>query len=201
MRTQRFRQRVERGERGVALVEFALVLPLLAMLMLGTFSGGIAYNRKITMTNAVREAARYGATLAPSTIPLPPPSTCCGIDLWVNRVADAVVENAEGELDPGDPGREICVAYVYPAADAIVADTDPIHKQKSHMVRRTTSDTTPSAQAFGTSARCISNDGLGAQDRRVQITVKRGSELELLFTNVNLTLTARSVARFEATSF
>lgn len=53
-----------RDERGTALVEFALILPLLMALLMGTISGGIAYNRKLSMTNAVREGARYGATLA-----------------------------------------------------------------------------------------------------------------------------------------
>lgn len=51
------------GERGAALVEFALILPVLASLLLGTVTGGAAYHRKITMTDAVREGSRFGATL------------------------------------------------------------------------------------------------------------------------------------------
>lgn len=191
-------RRRERGERGVALVEFALVLPLIVTLMLGMFTGGLAFNRDIKMTNAVREAARFGATYAPSTIPIPPPSTCCGIDIWVNQVADAVVENAGGELAPGVPGRKICVAYVYPLFDGFTGPGDPRHPQVSHMVTRTS---TSSSSAIGSAARCILNDGLGTNDRRVQITVERGSELELLFIDHKLTLKARSVALFEATSF
>jgi Flp pilus assembly protein TadG len=53
----------KKDERGTALVEFALVLPLLMSLRLGTITGGLAYNRKLSMSNAVREGARYGATL------------------------------------------------------------------------------------------------------------------------------------------
>ncbi len=34
-----------RDERGAALVEFALLLPLLMCLLLGTVTGGIAYNK------------------------------------------------------------------------------------------------------------------------------------------------------------
>ncbi|MFP5377848.1 MAG: TadE/TadG family type IV pilus assembly protein [Acidimicrobiia bacterium] len=194
--TRRFRRRVERGERGAALVEFALILPLFLTLVLGMFSGGLAYSRKITLTNAAREGARYGATLAPSTV-LPPSATCCGIDYWVTKVADAVEQNAEGDLDAGVDGREICVAYVYPAADANPSNVDAIHREKSHMVVRTTSDTT----SFGPTARCIANDGLGTNDRRVQVTVQRGSEIQLLFVSYDVTLTAQSVTRFEATSF
>ena len=45
------------------MVEFALVLPILMALILGLVTGGAAYNRKLSMTNAVREGARFGATL------------------------------------------------------------------------------------------------------------------------------------------
>ena len=52
-----------RDERAAALVELAIVLPLVIALILGLFTGGMAYNRKITIVNAAREASRYGATL------------------------------------------------------------------------------------------------------------------------------------------
>jgi hypothetical protein len=51
-------------ERGQALVEFALILPILAMLLLGTITGGFALNQKQQMNHAVREGARYAATVA-----------------------------------------------------------------------------------------------------------------------------------------
>lgn len=50
------------GERGAVAVEFALVLPLLAMLMFGIVTFGLAYNDHLALTNAVREASRFGAT-------------------------------------------------------------------------------------------------------------------------------------------
>lgn len=43
-------------------VEFALVLPLLVMLLLGVTTTGLSYSRAIGVTNAVREGARFGAT-------------------------------------------------------------------------------------------------------------------------------------------
>jgi Flp pilus assembly protein TadG len=51
-----------RAERGASAVEFALVLPLLVMLVLGIFEFGLAYNTKITLTHAAREGARAQAT-------------------------------------------------------------------------------------------------------------------------------------------
>ena len=50
-----------RRERGQELVEFALILPLLLLLMVGIFEFGyvvFAYN---TLSNAVREGARFGS--------------------------------------------------------------------------------------------------------------------------------------------
>lgn len=50
-----------RKQRGQELVEFALILPLLLLLMVGIFEFGyvvFAYN---TLSNAVREGARYGS--------------------------------------------------------------------------------------------------------------------------------------------
>lgn len=50
------------AQRGTALVEFALVLPLLLVLVMGIIDFGRAYQTQIMLTNAVREGARLGAT-------------------------------------------------------------------------------------------------------------------------------------------
>ena len=43
------------------MTEFALVLPLLALLLFGVIQFGIAFNNYITLTDAVRAGARKGA--------------------------------------------------------------------------------------------------------------------------------------------
>lgn len=48
-------------ERGAAAVEFAILLPLLLMLVLGTIEFGRAYNAQITLTNAARDGVRVMA--------------------------------------------------------------------------------------------------------------------------------------------
>ena len=48
----------KRGEDGVAAVEFALLLPLLVLLLFGLIQFGLALNTRIQATNAAREAAR-----------------------------------------------------------------------------------------------------------------------------------------------
>jgi len=53
------------ARRGQSLVEFALVLPLLVLIVAGIFDLGRAFFASITITNAARVGARYG-TLHPS---------------------------------------------------------------------------------------------------------------------------------------
>lgn len=49
-----------KGEKGAAAVEFALVLPLLVVLLVGMMEFGLALWRQEMITNATREAARAG---------------------------------------------------------------------------------------------------------------------------------------------
>jgi Flp pilus assembly protein TadG len=51
----------QNSERGAAAVEFAILLPLLLMLVLGTIEFGRAYNAQITLTNAARDGVRVMA--------------------------------------------------------------------------------------------------------------------------------------------
>jgi len=49
------------GERGAAAVEFALILPLLVMLVFGIIQFSIAYNRQQGLHAAAREGARIAS--------------------------------------------------------------------------------------------------------------------------------------------
>jgi Flp pilus assembly protein TadG len=48
-------------ERGAAAVEFALVLPVLVLLLLGIVELGMAFNTQLTLTAAAREGVRVMA--------------------------------------------------------------------------------------------------------------------------------------------
>jgi Flp pilus assembly protein TadG len=52
-----------RSDRGAALVEFALVVPLLMMMMCATIDFGLAVYTLNNLTAAAREGGRYAATL------------------------------------------------------------------------------------------------------------------------------------------
>ena len=49
------------SERGAAAVEFALVAPILVLLILGIMEFGRAYNAQVSLTNAAREGVRVMA--------------------------------------------------------------------------------------------------------------------------------------------
>lgn len=63
---------VARNEKGAVMVEFALVLPLLVLLVFGFLKSGLAMNGKIDSTHLTAEGARYVAVNQnPSDPPVP----------------------------------------------------------------------------------------------------------------------------------
>jgi len=54
-------KRREQKEKGQALVEFVVILPVLLMVLWGIFQFGIAFNDYIQVTSAAREGARKAA--------------------------------------------------------------------------------------------------------------------------------------------
>jgi len=55
-----------REQRGQTMVEFAIVLPILLMLILGIAQLGLTFNNYLALTDGVRAGARYGAVLRTS---------------------------------------------------------------------------------------------------------------------------------------
>ena len=55
-------------DRGAAAVEFALLLPVLLMIVFGIVDFGRAYNAQVTLTQAAREGARLTALNQPNVV-------------------------------------------------------------------------------------------------------------------------------------
>ena len=91
-----------RAEGGVALVEFALVIPLLLILVLGMVTAGVAFDRAQSLAHGAREASRFGATLP----------TGSNLPAWLDSVAATARANAVGNVDASEPSRYLCVALV-----------------------------------------------------------------------------------------
>ena len=171
------RRRVRpREERGAALVEFALILPVVVMLALGIVSGGAAYQAKLSLSNGAREGARYGATL--------PLENYASLNDWLDNVSAVAVGAIDDGLPASTPGRIVCVAYVYPLGTAT----------NDRTTRRTmTTSTTPTYS----NTPCFT-DGRPTSERRVQIKVTRNASLNTGFFEIGVTLSGKGVARFEA---
>jgi hypothetical protein len=171
-----------RDERGAALVEFALILPLLVMLLLGIVTGAQAYGQKLSITNASREGSRYGATL--------PVGNFAGesnpMNAWLDDVAAKTKNSVDGGLPTGLSGRALCVAYVYPNGPL----TDPVDHtavRREDAAGNVTYNTTP----------CFTDSRTNAE-RRVQITLNRNATLDAFLIKTTIGLATRSISRFEA---
>lgn len=156
-------------EQGAALIEFVLVLPIFMMLILAMFTGGLAYSRKHSVSQAAREGARYGATL-------PFAGAYATVDPWLTEVARVTVASGDGELAGGESGQRVCVAYV--RADGTAN-------------RRVETGGVP----VFTNGACFAD---GRTEARVQVTTRRTSRFEALAFAYDATLQSTTVARFEA---
>lgn len=69
-------------KRGQSLVEFALTVPILTLLIVGTLDLGRAYFAYMSITNAAREGARYAVNYPP------------------NSYSAQIIARAKNEVDP-----------------------------------------------------------------------------------------------------
>ena len=66
-----FRRKIDfKSEQGQSLTEFALALPVLALLLFAVIQFGIAFNNYVTLTDATRAGARKAAVGRQSVSPV-----------------------------------------------------------------------------------------------------------------------------------
>jgi len=109
-----FKQFLNRSgkERGQTMAEFALVLPVFALLLFGVIQFGIVFNNYLALTDAVRAGARTAAVSRHAADPE---------DATEDRLRDAAANLDQGDLDvdvdasPGwEQGAEVTVTATYP---------------------------------------------------------------------------------------
>jgi len=98
--------RAVRNEDGAALVEFALVLPLLLVLLLGMLDLGKAFNYWIDETHLANEGARYAAV---NKNPGPGGS-----------LQQSIKSQADSPQLRSNPSLEVCIAF--PSGAAVVGE-------------------------------------------------------------------------------
>jgi Flp pilus assembly protein TadG len=161
------------------LVEFALLLPLFMMMVLGMFTGGIAYNQKISLNSAAREGARYAATLD---------NTSLSPVQWTSAVRDVVRDRAGSDLPSATSGGVVCVAMVDKDGNVVTdASTPPVKYQLKD------GDTTLPEGCFDDSVASPTGD----TSNRVHVLVRRTSKIEALVFSHNATIRSMSTARWE----
>lgn len=120
--------RHKKNESGQSLVEFALVLPVLALLILGIVDFGMAFHGVVTVNTAAREGARQGVVLennegttnsktvvqAARRVTATLPGEEDRLNIWINNVEAYVA--GEGEKSPFDlpvSGSDMTVKVTY----------------------------------------------------------------------------------------
>ena len=105
------RRNAIRDERGQTMVEFALVVPILCVILFGIFQFGALYNDYVTLTDATRVGARKAAVSKYESSP--------------EAAAEAAARNSAPGLDPADldiavnatgweRGQSVTVKATYP---------------------------------------------------------------------------------------
>lgn len=91
-----------RDERGTALVEFALLLPVLMLVLVGILYFGRAMNYDEQETHLVNEAARY------ATVDQVPAGAIGSLGQWVrSQVDSSELANGTGSVS----GTQVCIGY------------------------------------------------------------------------------------------
>jgi Flp pilus assembly pilin Flp len=98
------RSRFGRDERGAAMVEFALVLPLLAILLFGMIDFGRAFNYWIDQTHLANEAARW------SVVDWAPPGGV-SIESYVHNQIVTPELKTGGSVSGPTTGATVCVSF------------------------------------------------------------------------------------------
>ncbi len=173
---QRGARRHSGSDRGASLVEFAILVPVLFLILIGTITGGLTLSRQNSVKNAVREATRFGS-IYPST----------NAD-YLSKVYAQVVNAATGDLDAGVAGRDICVAFI-DKDDVWTAKTGPGAGDV------TSGDWDTGDPTSGVA--CFDDGRFGLGEARVQATAARQSDIEAILYSRTVTLSSQSVTRYE----
>ena len=108
MRPKSSRQQTH-NESGQALVEFALVLPLLRLLLFGIIQFGFVFNHHLALTDAVRAGARQGAVARFEADPIG--KTIAAVEASAANLGDELDVSVSSSWDRGST---VTVTATYP---------------------------------------------------------------------------------------
>lgn len=168
-----------RGDNGAAAVEFALLFPIFMVLALGTIAAGLAFSKQINVTQAAREASRYGATL-------PIDTTAGGVDAWLTSLDGAATSSSGPAASPIAGYDYRCVAYVRTNTAGTIDATASKHKVNGGSIQSGMCGVAPTSSVPSAPVTDYA-----------QVVVTRDTKFFILFANPTLTLDALSLTPFE----
>lgn len=158
-------------EDGASAVEFALVFPLLAMLIFGGLTAGLALDARQQVNHAVRDAARYGATLPSTGAP------CGAGSTYFTCVRDRALAAAVGSMTLTRDG--LCVS--------LIAEDD-------------TASTAYFGQSSGSATAPCYAETPAVTGPRVQVRAEREAQLNVVLFHPTITMVAEAVSVYEVDS-
>ena len=166
-------------------MEFALLLPIFAMLVFGVISTGLSLWKHNTDVQAARDAARYGSTLPISS----GAATDCGSASlsgsgWLACVQSVAIREggwtSVANVSATGDHAYVCVAYVKdtsPTASGTIAS--------QHLTAGTANPDDPPLPGSGSaSGGCFDDNETGApirRDGRVQVYIRRDGNFNAVF--------------------
>jgi Flp pilus assembly protein TadG len=105
-------RRLRPDSRGQAMVEFAIILPLLLTVIFALVQFGILFANEIEITNAARDAARKAAVSRSSTTGVADAKAAAKASTWLAKLQDSNITVTP--LQPWTAGQDVTVTVTYP---------------------------------------------------------------------------------------
>jgi Flp pilus assembly protein TadG len=165
--TRRSPPRCRLDQRGGSLVELAISMPVFLIVALATFTGGLLVHEKMQLTQATRDGARFGATVAQNQ------TFVSGT--WATNVRDLVVERSLGAV----ASDQVCVALVSQSPAVIVGGAN----QANYTTK------VPPAPCY--------DDGNHDSGLRVQVSTHRTGTLQAFVFSMEVGQSAKATSKYE----
>jgi len=172
------------SESGAAAVEFALLLPLFAMLVIGLISAGFTFHSWLSSTHGAQESARFAATL----------SIQAGgsTDSWLATVGERAFDASNlGTSATARAGSVVCVA-IYAPGNKFPTTITPARRV---IFTADSNETVTAAYAAGT---CPGMSPAAAGTDYVQVSVSRPSNFNFVLGSTQIQVEGKSTSHYEA---
>jgi Flp pilus assembly protein TadG len=158
------------------MVELVLLLPVVLLIVFGGITAALGYEHKAEVVHAVRDGARYGAT-----VPLNQCDTTsnCGNRNWAQLVQYVTSQRSDGSLSTS----QICVALVTGSSGSVYSRSGGVY-------------TTGTTTTFPTDG-CFSDGNVDSGTRVHVSAVRGGDKINLVFGSIPITLNSSGTARYE----